>query len=184
MRASSPLAIDDYPASLAVWARAGEPQAEIRLASVDLRSSLVAALVRSPETARGPRVERLDRSPGVHYVLVLPLGGAGTDVLTVGVGPRTRLIPAARVARFLQGAPRVQPPYYITLSPPAPPPAAASARVIWTRTGWSTRGERRLELPDGVHHVHLTVDLRDPWALLVRGVLVVVLDAGVLAACH
>src|SRR5207244_29541 len=167
---ASPLAIDDYPASLAVWTRAGEPQGEIRLASVDLPSSLVAALVRSPETARGPRVERLDRSPGVHYILVLPLGGAGADVLTVGVGPRTRLIPAARVARFLQGAPRVQPPYHVTLSPPAPPPAAASARVIWTRTGWSARGERRLELPDGVHHVHLTVDLREPWALLVRGV--------------
>src|SRR5947208_3673772 len=96
---ASPLAIDDYPASLAVWTRTGEPQAEIRLASVDLPSSLVAALVRSPETARGPRVERLDRSPGVHYVLVLPLGGGGADVLSVGVGPRTRLIPAARVAR-------------------------------------------------------------------------------------
>jgi signal transduction histidine kinase len=180
---ASPLAIDDYPASLAVWTRAGEAQAEIRLASVDLPSSLVAALVRSPETARGPRVERLDRSPGVHYVLVLPLAGGGTHVLTVGVGPRTRLIPAARVARFLQGAARVEPPYHITLSPPAPPPATPSARVIWTRTGWSVRGERRLELPDGVHHVHLTIDLRDPWALLVRGVLVVVVDAGILAAC-
>src|SRR5205823_5034700 len=110
---ASPLAIDDYPASLAVWTGAGEPQAEIRLASVDLPPSLVAALVRSPETARGPRVERLDRSPGVHYVLVLPLAGAG----------------------------------------------------------------------GGVHHVHLTVDLRDPWALLVRGTLVVVGDAGALAAC-
>ena len=180
---ASPLAIDDYPASLAVWTRAGEPQAEIRLASVDLPPSLVAALVRSPETARGARVERLDRSPGVHYVLVLPLGGAGGDVLTVGVGPRTRLIPAARVARFLEGAAGIEPPYHITLSPPAPPPATASARVIWTRPGWLARGERRLELPDGVHHVHVTVDLRDPWALLVRGVLVVVVDAGALAAC-
>src|SRR5213078_4422729 len=45
------------------------------------------------------------------------------------------------------------------------------------------RGERRVELSDGVHHVHLTVDLRDPWALLVRGVLVVFVDAGVLAVC-
>src|SRR5213078_189255 len=45
------------------------------------------------------------------------------------------------------------------------------------------RGERRVELSDGVHHVHLTVDLRDPWALLVRGVLVVFVDAGVLALC-
>ena len=179
---ASPLAEDDYPASLALWTPAGEPEAEIRLASVDLPPSLMAALVRSPETARGPRVERLDRNYGVHYVLVLPLGG-GAEVLTVGVGPRTRLIPAARVARFLQGAASVQPPYQITLSPPGPAPATASARVIWTRTGWSTRGERRLELPDGVHHVHLTVDLRDPWALLVRGVLVVVGDAGALAAC-
>jgi len=178
---ASPLASDDYPASLAAWTRAGEPQAEIRLAKVDLPTSLVAALVRSPETGRGPRVERLERSPGVHHVLVLPL--ADGEVLTVGVGPRTRLIPAARVARFLQGGPLVEPPYGITLSPPAPPPATASARVIWTRRGWSARGERRLELPDGVHHVHATIDLRDPWALLVRGVLVVVFDAGVLAAC-
>src|SRR3989441_7573807 len=178
---ASPLAIDDYPASLAVWTRAGEPQGEIRLASVDLPSSLVAALVRSPETARGPRVERLDRSPGVHYILVAPLPGG--EVLTVGVGPRTRFIPSARVARFLQGEAGVEPPYDIRLSPPSPPPAAPSARVIWTRMGWSARGERRLELPDGVHHVHLTVDLREPWALLVRGVLVVVVDAGVLAAC-
>src|SRR3989442_1347583 len=178
---ASPLAIDDSPASLAVWTRAGEPQAEIRLASVDLPSSLVAALVRSPETARGPRVERLPGTPGVHYVLVAPLPGG--EVLTVGVGPRTRFIPSARVARFLQGEAAVEAPYDIRLSPPSPPPAAPSARVIWTRMGWSARGERRLELPDGVHHVHLTAALRDPWALLVRGVLVVVVDAGVLAAC-
>src|SRR5213082_4093347 len=67
---ASPLAADSYPASLAVWHRSGEPAAEIRLATVDLPPSLLAALVRSPETARGPRVERLERSPGVHYVLV------------------------------------------------------------------------------------------------------------------
>src|SRR5439155_923957 len=48
---ASPLAEDDYPASLALWTPAGEPEAEIRLASVDLPPSLMAALVRSPETA-------------------------------------------------------------------------------------------------------------------------------------
>src|SRR3989442_8084237 len=51
---ASPLAIDDYPASLAVWTRAGEPQVQVRLATSGPPSSLVAALVRSPETARGP----------------------------------------------------------------------------------------------------------------------------------
>src|SRR5207302_539205 len=91
---ASPLGADSYPASLAVWHRSGEPAAEIRLASVDLPLSLLAALVRSAETARGPRVERHERSPGVHYVLVAPL--ADGDVLTVGVGPHTRLIPSTR----------------------------------------------------------------------------------------
>ena len=177
---ASPLAADSYPASLAVWRRSGEPAAEIRLASVDLSPSLLAALVRSPETTRGARVERLDGSPGVDYVLVAPL--AGGDVLTVGVGPRTRLIPSSRVARFLQGEAGVEPPYDIRLSPPSPPPAAPSARVIWTRVAWSARGERRIAVPGGlVRHVHLTVDLRDPWALLVRGALVVVVDVGLLA---
>jgi len=55
--------------------------------------------------------------------------------------------------------------------------------VIWTRRGLVGAGGAALELPDGVHHVHATIDLRDPWALLVRGVLVVVFDAAVLAAC-
>ncbi len=178
---ASPLAADDYPASLAVWTRAGVPEAEIRLASVDLRSPLVAALVRSPETARGPRVETLERIPGVHYVLVLPL--ATGDVLTVGVGPRTRLIPADRVARFLQGEGAVEPPYAISLSLPSPGVATPSARVSWMRAGWSVRGERRIELPGGVRHVHLRVELRSPWALLVRGALVVLVDAGILAGC-
>jgi signal transduction histidine kinase len=178
---TSPLAADSYPASLAVWTRSGEPEAEIRLANVDLPPSLVAALVRSRETARGPRVERLERTPGIHYVLIAPL--AGGEVLTVGAGPRTLLIPAARVARFLEGDAGVQPPYQITLSPAMGPPVAPSARVIWTRNGWSVRGERRLALPGGVRHVHLTVDLRGPWALLVRGALVVVVDVALLATC-
>jgi len=178
----SPLAAEDYPASLAVWTRTGDPVAELRLARLDLRPPLMAALVRSPETKRGPRVERLGGVPGVHNVLVapLPLG----EVLTVGVGPRTLLIPADRVARFLQGDVAAGLPYVITLSLPSPGPPAESARVIWRRTGWSVRGERRVELSDGVHHVHLRVDLQQggPWALLVRGALVVVLDAVLLGA--
>ncbi|HMH84188.1 MAG TPA: ATP-binding protein [Gemmatimonadales bacterium] len=178
---ASPLAQEHYPASLAVWTRSGEAEAEIRLASLDLPPSLVAALVRSPETARGARVEPFDGVPGMHYLLVLPL--ATGDVLTVGVGPRTRLIPAARVARFLGGEPGVAPPYQVSLSLPTPGPATASARVVWTRTGWAARGERRLELPGGVRHVHLRVDLRDPFALVARGALVVLVDAALLAGC-
>src|SRR5947209_12494355 len=45
------LAIDDYPPSLAVLARAGEPQAAILLASVDIRSSLITAHVFATDTS-------------------------------------------------------------------------------------------------------------------------------------
>jgi signal transduction histidine kinase len=176
----SPLAADAYPASLDVWTRSGAPIANLRLANVDLPPPLLAALVRSPATARGPRVERLERVPGVHYVLVAPL--ASGEVLTVGVGPLTRLIAADRAARFLQGEVGVSPPYAIFLSPPSPGPPAASGRAIWTRVGWSAHGERRIEPPGGVRHVHVRVDLRGPLLLIVRGTLVVALDIALLAA--
>ena len=176
----SPLAAEDYPASLGVWTRGGDPVAELRLARLDLPPPLLVALVRSPDTRRGPRVERLGRVPGVHNVLVAPLPSG--DVLTVGVGPRTLLIAADRVARFLHGEVGVAPPYVPLLSLPSPGPPAESARVIWTRAGWSVRGERRVELPGGVRHVHMRVALQGPWALLVRGALVVALDAVLLGA--
>ena len=58
-----------------------------------------------------------------------------------------------------------------------------STRLSWTREGWSARGERRVELPGGERHIHLRVDLRGPWPLLVRGALVVAVDVALLAGC-
>jgi signal transduction histidine kinase len=123
-------------------------------------------------------VERLSRIPGVHYVLVAPLPDGRR--LVIGVGPRSRLLPPDRVARFLRGEPVVEPPYAIALSLPeqqaTPPPAR-----LWERVGWSVRGERRLELPGGARHVHARVDLGAPAGLTVRGTLVVLVDLALLA---
>jgi len=175
--ATSPLVAEDYPAMLGLWSSDGALLAEVRLASLDLPPALLSTLAR---TADGPCVERLERSPGIHYVLLAPLTN-GT-VLTVGVGPRTRYLPPDRVARFLRGEPNVEPPYSITLSLPTQTEARhVSDALQWRREQWSARGERRIELPQGGSHVHLRVDLRGPWALLVRGVLVVALDVAVLA---
>ena len=180
----SPLIGEDYPATLALWeapdarlGQRGRPLAELHLADLDLPLALLSTLV---QTVAGPCVERLERTPGVHYVLIVPLRN-GT-VLTVGVGPRTRLLPPDRVARFLRGDPGIEPPYTIALSPLADAnmPATMGA-LVWRRAGWSARGERDIELPDGVRHVHLGVSLQGPWALLVRGVLVVGFDVALLA---
>ncbi|HET8712412.1 MAG TPA: ATP-binding protein [Gemmatimonadales bacterium] len=177
--ASSPLVAEDYPSMLAIWNRDGFPIAELRLAQLDLTPALLSTLARTAADGE-PCIERLERVPGVHYVLIAPL--ANGTVLTVGVGPRSRLLPPDRVARFVRGDVGVEPPYAITLSPtPNVPQAAGSTSVEWRRDGWAARGERQLELPGGVRHVHLRVPLRGPWALVMRGVLVVAFDVALLA---
>ena len=174
---ASPLASDNYPTVLATWNGPVEEVVELRLAALDLRTPLLAALARL-EPDSGLRVERLERVPGVHYVLTAPL--AGGSILTVGVGPRSRLVPASRVARFLRGERVVEPPYTISLS--LPTLEAVPDRVQWIRSGWAARGDRQVDLPGGRRHVHVRVDLRRPWVLLVRGVLVVLVDLALLAA--
>ncbi|MFN2572544.1 MAG: ATP-binding protein [Gemmatimonadales bacterium] len=174
----SPLVAEDYPAMLELWGagtEGGKPIAELQLAQLDLPPALLSALART--ATDGPCIERLERIPGIHYVLVAPLDN-GT-VLTVGVGPRTRLLPPNRVARFLRGDPGIEPPYAITLSLPSHA-AVVSATTEWRREGWAARGERQVNLPGGVRHVHARVELRGPWTLLVRGMLVVLLDVALL----
>src|SRR6266581_64123 len=130
----SALVAEDYPAMLALWGAGpeGPPIAELQLAQLDLRPGLLSTLARS--AVDGPCIERMERIPGVHYVLVAPLSD-GT-VLTVGVGPRTRLLPPNRVARFLRGDPGVEPPYTITLSLPSHAMGMGGS-VEWRREGWS-----------------------------------------------
>src|SRR2546422_6699006 len=53
--------------------------------------------------------------------------------------------------------------------------------VEWRREGWTARGEQHVDLPGGARHVHLWVELGGPWALLIRGILVVGLDVALLA---
>ena len=174
----SALVAEDYPAMLELWGAGpeGPPLAELRLAQLDLRAGLLSTLAR--QAIDGPCIERVEGIPGVHYILVAPLDN-GT-VLTVGVGPRTRLLPPNRVSRFLRGDPGVEPPYTISLSLPIHA-SAVGAFVEWRREGWAVRGERQVDLPGGARHVHLRVALGGPWSLLVRGILVVGLDVALLA---
>jgi two-component system, NtrC family, nitrogen regulation sensor histidine kinase NtrY len=175
----SPLIAEDYPAMLELWGTGpeGPPLAELQLAQLDLKPALLSGLARS--AIGGPHMERREAIPGVHYILVAPLKN-GT-VLTVAVGPRTRWLAPNRVARFLRGDPGIEPPYTISLSLPVPT-SAVGATVEWRREGWTARGERQVEMVDGVRHVHLGVPLGGPWGLLVRGVLVVGLDVILLGA--
>ena len=102
-------------------------------------------------------------------------------MLTVGVGPRSQLVTPGRVGRLLEPGRIESPLYRLTLSPPAGP-STQLPRPRWRREGWVVRNEYPLLLPTGTRVVHAAVDLRGPLPLFVRGVLVVLLDAAVLAS--
>jgi signal transduction histidine kinase len=177
---SSPLEADRYPAVLALWSADSTLAAHLALASPGLPDT--ARLRRAAIRAASGVVPVITAVPGVpaaNYVLAVPF--PDKSVVTVGVGPRSRLLPATRVARFLRGERTLPPPYSLSLSEPlAPADLAAPIRPGWRREGWTVRGEARLELPDGARNLHGLVALGTPAALVIRGALLLALDVAVL----
>jgi len=167
----SPLAEEDYPAVLATWDLNGRLVARLDLAELDLPTPLLQLLARSAADDERPVVESLRRVPGLHYVLAAPFRNGA--VVTVGVGPRSRVFPPVRVARFLRGERVTGAPYEMTLTESYTPVAAPPG---WRRDGWVARRTSALQLTGPPRYMHLSVDLGDPTQLLVRGVLVVLAD--------
>jgi signal transduction histidine kinase len=177
----SALGAQGYPAALAVWSRAGDRLLSLELAALDLPPALVWSVARETVEEALPVVRPVLRIPGLHGIAAIPL--ADGTVLTVAVGPRSRLVAPSRLARFLSGdVGDAEPPYEIELTPPQQSRAPPTAGMAWRREGWEVRGERVLELPGGARHAHVVVDLRGASPLLQRGALVLVLDVGILLA--
>jgi two-component system nitrogen regulation sensor histidine kinase NtrY len=175
---ASSLGDQGYPAHLALWSRTGELRDELILDSLDLSPPLLSNLVRNLQPNDSLRVVQLTRDPGVHYVLLLRV--SHQDVMTASVGPRSELILPGRVGRLLDPSRHGPPLYTLTVSPPSGTlEVQPSAR--WRREGWTLRSEYPLPLPGPPRTIHAAIGLRGPVPLFVRGVLVVLLDAAVLA---
>jgi signal transduction histidine kinase len=169
-----------YPVSMGLWTGEGERLATLDLAQIDLPPAIVQGLARQAAEELVPEGASYVRVPGVVHVAALPL--ADGRVLTLAVGPRSRLVSPTRIGLFLEGGGTdAEPPYRLALSPPAPEHQSGSPTLAWRREGWTVRGERLLALPGGVRHVHAQVDLLGASPLLQRGLLVLVFDLGVLA---
>ncbi|HEX3233281.1 MAG TPA: ATP-binding protein [Gemmatimonadales bacterium] len=174
----SPLADQRYPTHLALWSSRGALLDELTLDSLDLPPSLLSGLVRGLAPGDSMMVGQVVRVPGVHYVLAVRV--APSVVMTTAIGPRSELVQRGRVGRLLDPSAHRIPLYRLTLSPPLDS-STRPPRPHWRREGWSLRNEYPLMLPDGVRIVHARIDLRGQLPLFVRGVLVVLLDAGTLA---
>jgi signal transduction histidine kinase len=176
---SSAVGQQAYPAHLALWSNSGELRDELTLDSLDLPVSLLGNLVRRLPPEDMLHVEQLVRVPGVHYVLLTRL--ASGDVMTASVGPRSELILPGRVGRLLDPRRHSAPLYTLTLAPAVGSGAPPAAQPRWRREGWSLHSEHPVSLGGSIRAIHAEIDLRGPLPLVVRGVLVVLLDTGVLA---
>ncbi len=174
----SPLGNQGYPAHLALWSSAGTLRDELTLDSLDLSPSLLSTLVGNLAPSDSALVVPLSRLPGIHYVLLVRTGP--DQVMSASLGPRTELILPGRVGRLLDPSRHRAPLYTLALSPPAGAEAEPRASR-WRREGWTLRREYPLAVPGRTRTVHAGIDLRGPVPLFVRGVLVVLLDAAVLA---
>ena len=166
-----------YPAHLALWSVRGQLVDELTLDSLDLPTALLSGMVRDLPATDSVRVNQVVRTPGVHYILLVRV--APREVMTAAIGPRTALILPGRGGRLLDPGGHNIPLYHLSLSPPGDSIGVRPSR--WRREGWSLRSEFPLVLAQTTRAVHAAIDLRGPLPLLVRGVLVVLLDAGVLA---
>ncbi len=168
-----------YPARLAIRRPDGSVSAALALDSLDLPEDTVAALAVALPPGDSLRITTVRGVPGVYQVLALRL--ASEDLLTVAIGPKTSLLVPDRLGSLLNPAALAEPSYRMTLSPPTPGLTPDARRLKWRREGWSVHGERAVDMPGGVRGTHADVDLRGAFPLLVRGALVVALDAVVLA---
>ena len=171
--------LEQYPVRLALR----EPDARLRVSvpldSLDLPDSAVARVAITAARPGEVTVVSVPGVPGVYQVLALRLETG--DLLTVTVGPRTRLLTPDRLGALLRPADSSAPAYALVLSPPVQGMEPDTRRLRWRREGWLIHGERAVLAADGVHMAHADVDLRGPFPIVVRGALVVILDAALLA---
>jgi len=171
--AGSDLAGQEFPARLSLWDSSGSRIADVALDSLDVPTLALAALAREFDPTRGRVIHRLGRVPGPHYVLLVAM--EDRRIMSVVVGPRTRLIAPTRLARILRPAVDARPLYDISLSPPQAVPDSAAIDASWKRERDVLRVDAAVPFSDGNRHVHVAIPLRGTWMVLSYGLLGVVL---------
>ena len=177
---SSPLSRQAFPASLGLWTAAGEPKALLALDELDLPDSLVSRAIRDLPAGLGRAILPLPRIPSVHYLALIRVEPG--VVMTVALGPRTSLVPQARLGRLLDPTPSARPLYRLTIAPIGSLAEPREGVTLWRREQWTARGSRTVAMGDGARDVNGVVDMGAPLGLIVRGTLLVVFDVVVLFA--
>ena len=172
--------LEGYPARLALRGPDGAVTARLNLDSLELPEATVSTPGRQSRTD-GLRARSLRCRASPASTRSCCSGSCQATCSRWRSDRRARLLAADQLGALLDPTALGEPPYRIALSPPTPGLTPDTRRLRWKREGWVVHGERAVQVADGVRVTHAEVDLRGPFPLLVRGALVVVLDAAVLA---
>jgi len=172
----SALSLDDFPAVLSTWDPNGYLVARLDLARLDVRPALLQELARTARDSATSLETRVVVPPTL-FVRNVPFPDG--SVVSVAVGPVSRLIEPVRLGRFLRGERELYVPYEMSLGGDATGSAEFMA-MEWVREGWNIRGVGTLgprddqnPIDERRHQVHVLVPLGSLGGTVLRGVLVV-----------
>ncbi len=161
-----------FPVQLTSWLPEGVAAADLSLSHLDVPDAEMLELARVSRSSAERMIVRLDGVAGAHVVLAVPY--ADGTVLTVLVGPRTRLIGEApfNVLLGLEPRERGTPPYTLTLMEPQAD-AAVPVGMEWYRADGELHGVSFVPTRLGPARAHVEIELRSLDVLVQRGTLVV-----------
>ncbi|HEX6966740.1 MAG TPA: ATP-binding protein, partial [Gemmatimonadaceae bacterium] len=173
-----------YPVHMTSWSPQGLPMADLALAPFDAPVLGVASVVDDARASHARVMREVLGVPGIFLVLAVPYPGG--DVVSVVVGPRTRLIPENPFNALIGLPPRETgtPTYRLSLTDMgsiSPASGLRPSETSWHRTSDGLHGDRIVETSLGLARAHLEVELRSPGILIQRGTLVVLLDLVIVA---
>ncbi len=166
---NSALGMDDFPAALTTWAPDGRMLARLDLAKLDLSPELLRVQAASARDSGVSLEERVVLPPTI-FVRNVPFPDG--SVVSVAVGPISRLIEPVRLGRFLRGERRLVVPYEMSLGRPITE-SEAEVSTVWERSGWTVRGLGSVQPDEDFYYqVHVHVSLGSLGGTLLRGALV------------
>jgi signal transduction histidine kinase len=176
----APLRESGRPVTLGLWRPDGTPRIGLELDALDLPRDVLGAMVRDLPPADSIVVMQVPRVPATHQLLLVRLDSA--TVLTAALGPRSALVPRARLGRLLDSTPPRPPLYRLTLAPAPSSRTPSPDAALWRREGWTAHGERTVTIAGVTRDVFGAIELGTPDTLAVRGALLLVADVAALAA--
>ena len=179
--ATSELAAAGFPAWLAAWRGHDAPVAELSTAVLGVRADSLRPIVTRARAA-GVTIEAdLRATPALAHVLAVPVD---SGVITIVVAPKSRLIAPDPFARLIGiDVPVDIAPAYTAQLAPASAGATPTlpSRASWRREANELHGDWVAATGNGAARAHVEVELGSLESLAQRGMLIAILNLGIVA---